>query len=119
MMKPEKIRELIQSALDYDPSYSVDDVLRDVIAGNAKIWMTEESLAIATFSETPQVKRCHIWIAAGNLDELMGEIYPQIEEAATELGVSVMTISGRRGWIRTLKPQGFNETAAVAVKRLA
>lgn len=117
-MTPDKVRELIGDALEYDPSYSVDDILQEVEQHRAEMVVLDNSLTVSNVIDKPQARQFHIWIAAGDLDELEGEIYPFLEQRAKELGCSVMTISGRRGWVRVLRKHGFEEAATVGVKRL-
>lgn len=117
-MTSEKIRELIGDALEYDPSYSVQDIIDQVGEQRAELWATDNSIAVTNVMDKPNARQFHIWIAAGDLIELMNEIYPHLEQRARELGCGIMTISGRRGWIRKLKPNGFEEAATVGVKRL-
>jgi len=117
-MNREKIEALIGDALEYDPSYSVPDVLKEVSDMRAELWLGEGSLVVTNVIDKPQVRQFHIWIAAGDLSELMDDIYPIIEARAREYGCTVMTISGRRGWIRKLKDNGFEEAATVGVKHL-
>ncbi len=111
-------RELIASALEYDPSYSVDDVLSEVDSGHAQLCYAGESLVVTNIVERPQARVFHIWIAAGDLDELMEQLYPKLEQFAREQGCTAMSVSGRRGWIRKLKSHEFEETATVGVKKL-
>jgi len=117
-MNAELARELIGKALEYDPSYSVDDVLGEVGEHHAELGYSENSLVVTNIIDRPQARVFHIWIAAGDLDELMDEIYPNLEARAREFGCTAISISGRRGWIRKLKPHGFDEVATVGVKEL-
>jgi hypothetical protein len=117
-MNRAEIERMIGEALEYDPSYGVEDVLAEVTERRAELWLGEESIAVTNIIDKPKVRQFHIWIAAGNLVELMDEVYPQIEARAREFGCTVITISGRRGWIRALKKEGFGEVATVGVKEL-
>lgn len=117
-MNRDKVEELIGSALEYDPAYSVGDILNEVTECRAELWLGDRSIVVSNVVDKPNVRQFHIWIAAGDLTELMDLIYPRLEERARELGCGIMTISGRRGWIRKLKPHGFDEVATVGTKIL-
>lgn len=117
-MKRAEVEQLIADALEYDPSYSVEDVLTEVREMRAELAVGLKSLTVSNVIDRPNGRHFHIWIAAGDLTELMDEIYPALEQRAHEFGCNAMTISGRRGWIRKLKPHGFEEAATVGVKRL-
>ena len=117
-MTEDKIRALIASALEYDKAYDVQDIIDEVNEGRAEIWTTEKSLAVTNVVQKPKVLQFHIWIAAGDLTELMEQIYPHLETRARQLGCGIMSISGRRGWIRKLKPHGFDEVATVGTRIL-
>lgn len=117
-MTLEDVRRLIASGLEYDPSYSVDDVLKEVREHTAELMYRDRSLVVWNLIERPRSKCFHIWIAAGDLEEIINEIYPALVERARELGCDQMSYVGRRGWIRVLKDKGFKEVATVAVKEL-
>ena len=117
-MNRETVEKLIDDALKHDPAYNVEDVLSEVEEYRAELIAAERSLVVWNILEKPNARQFHIWIAAGDLEELMSLVYPVLEVRAMELGCDVMTISGRRGWIRKLKPHGFKEAATVGVKTL-
>lgn len=117
-MNRAEVERLIADALEYDPAYDVSDVLSEVEEYRAELITAEKSLVVWNILDKPNVRQFHIWIAAGDLEELMSIVYPVLEVRAMELRCDVMTISGRRGWIRKLKPHGFEEAATVGVKKL-
>lgn len=117
-MNRSKIEELIASALSHDPtnSYTVGDVLKEVQEHRAVMWLRDDSLCIANVLDKPNARIFNNWIAAGDLDELVQEILPHTEAKARELGCRAHTTNGRRGWVRVLKPFGFEEAVTTAVK---
>lgn len=117
-MNRERVEELIAQGLSFDPHYSVTDVLLEVAEMRAVLWVGEESVAVTNVIPCPQGRRFNIWVAAGDMDELITEMYPSFEAKARELGCKSMTITGRRGWVRAMKDVGFKEVATVVAKEL-
>lgn len=113
-----KVRQLIARGLEYDGHYSVDDVLKEVFAGRADIWLGDQSVAVTSMIECPQARKFNIWVAAGEKDELINEMYPQFEQRAREHGCKSVMITGRPGWVRVMKDTGFKEVARVLAKEL-
>ena len=114
----EDVRRLIGDALEYDPHYNVDDVLKEVREGRAYLWLGNSSIAVTTVIETPNGRRCNIWVAAGDMKELFENIWPSVEGSARELGCKSISLTGRRGWVRAMKGFGFKEVATVVAKEL-
>lgn len=118
-MTRDKIRELIARGLEYGDDYSVDDVLKEVFSNKADIWIGEDSVAVTTLLQLPQATRFNIWVAAGDMDELVSEMHPVFEARARDAGCKRMVITGRRGWVRAMKDLGYREVATVVAKELS
>ena len=110
-MTEDRIRELIQKALDrHHEGRSADEVLADIEAGHAFPFYGKDSVLIATLHDEPAGLRAHGWVAAGKLSELMGTLGPFAIAWAREMGARLITIEGRRGWARVMKRRmGFEE----------
>jgi len=84
---------------------------------NLRLWHTEKSIALTEVIEYPRQKHYHVFAAGGDLDDIVATI-PQIEQAARDAGCCKLTISGRRGWVRALVPQGWTEQFATCVRSI-
>lgn len=59
----------------------------------------------------------HVWLAGGRLKGLM-DLRPRIEETARYWGLKKVTLKGRLGWDRLLKPFGYVRNGDELEKRL-
>ena len=84
----------------------------------ATLWVRDNSVAVTNIIDCPQGRRFNIWVAAGDMQELIAEMYPEFEKQAREFGCKTVTITGRRGWVRAMKDVGFKEVATVVAKEL-
>lgn len=56
-----------------------------------------------------------IWVAAGNLTEVL-DLVDQVEREARRDGIKAIVFMGRRGWIRAAK--GYSSLQTVGIKEL-
>lgn len=59
-----------------------------------------------------------IWLAGGDMTELVGLMLPEVEAWAKANGCSEIELAGRKGWQRVLAPNGFRTQAYVMRKPL-
>ena len=91
----------------------MQDVMLAVSEGKAQFFPLDKSAIVTEIVDYPQKAMCRIWLAGGDLDELL-DAEAAICEWAKTLGCSGMEIIGRRGWSRTLK--NYRESAVVLMK---
>lgn len=109
----------IQRALSYSNyAFMFDDVVQRVLSGNATMYPLDTSVVIMECTQYPQFKVYHGFIAAGDLDEIMG-LQPTLEADAKKLGCEYLTLSGRHGWVRALKRNGWQHTLSHLSLRLS
>lgn len=99
----------ISEALDRagDPN-TVADVVGKVIAQKAQVWGDANALII-TQLEKPYV---HFWIATGDMEAVI-KLSHEVLTWARGLGYTRATLTGRRGWVRTLRDEGWRERAVL------
>ncbi|HYE43415.1 MAG TPA: hypothetical protein VEA15_08480 [Caulobacteraceae bacterium] len=90
----------LEAALD--GSHSLDDVWAGVQAGEFHFWPGRRSAAVGELVRHPQRADYHVWLAGGELDELL-EMERAASAFARALGCQRITLHGRRGWERVLK----------------
>ena len=83
---------LIEKALKYQDTHTLDDVE-----------CGEKSVIVTEINDYPTGKRARIWLAAGEMDELVNDMLPDVEAWAQGGGCVSITIVGRKGWLRKLK----------------
>ena len=105
----EKLQPLVQSALDHQDEYDFDAVKREVICNRAQVWQGESSVNITQLNQHVDCKKCRIWLAAGDMTELVERMLPEVEKWAKAEECGGITIVGRKGWVKKLKSKGFSE----------
>ena len=107
----------IQDALQYaGGTHTIDDVYHAVASGKAQFFPLEKSAIITEIVDYPQRSVCRIWLAGGELDELM-QAEKSIAVWAKSVGCDGMEIVGRKGWQRQLKD--YTATSVVLVKDIS
>lgn len=110
----ERCKPWLEAALQHDGGhYDIEDVLSEIVSGNAHFWPGKQSAGVTQFWFFPKVKALNYWLAGGDLKELVDDMLPCVEAWAAANGCGKIIISGRRGWAKVLKPLGY-ETVWVA-----
>jgi hypothetical protein len=106
-------RKHIEAALEYSGgSHVFDDVRDGILSGRMQIWPGRASVAITEIIEYPCKKVLHVFLAGGE----MAELIDMIDSAAIwgdAQGCTSITMSGRRGWDRVLGNHGFKPVMIV------
>ena len=113
---------LIERALQYDQTHTLNDVLTDLRAGRAQLWLATdndevEGIAVTCITEYPQTTTCLIWLCAGISREKYTPLIGNIEQWAKSQGCASISLEGRAGWERILTD--FNKTKIILEKRLS
>lgn len=115
----ERCAPWIQAALDRDGTHELEDVLALVMADEAQFWPGERSAVITEVLCLPKVKSLHVWLAGGEMDELLEQMLPVIEDFAKRAGCNRFSVAGRDGWERAMRNKGFTPAWRVVAKELA
>ncbi len=114
--KFEENRKFIADALEYSGgTHSIEDVYLACATGEAQLHPLEKSCIITEVVDYPSLTVCRIWLAGGDLDELV-EAEKSIAVWAKAQGCDAMEINGRKGWQRQLKD--YTATSVVLTKDL-
>ena len=104
----------IQAALRYAKfSHTVDDVWHAVQSQKAQFFPLEKSAIVTEIVDYPQRSACRIWLAGGDMDELV-EAEKKVAAWAKSIGCDGMEIIGRKGWERMLKD--YEAASTVLIK---
>lgn len=92
----------IQDALEYaDHSHTIDDVWEAIEGGYAAFFPLEKSAIVVEIVKYPRRKSCRIWLAGGDLNELI-DAEKKVADWAKTQGCDAMEIIGRHGWKKKL-----------------
>lgn len=106
----------VERAVAYQDTHTLGDVAREIIDGKAQHWRGEKSEIVTEIKSFPLMKVCRIWLAGGDMDELVNVMLPDVEAWAKDNGCARVEIVGRKGWKRAL-PE-YREPYAVLHKEL-
>jgi len=106
----EQIKNWIESALEYSGgTHLYQDIVDAVTEGRMQLWLGERGCAVTEIVVFLQKKVLHVFLGSGEMDQL----FDMLESAivwAKERGCTAMTLAGRPGWQRAMKPLGFVPT---------
>lgn len=99
-------------------THTLDDVRAMVEAREARFWSGRDAAMVTTLEEHPRFKALMIWLAGGDLAELVHEIRPAAERWAAAEGCTRSMVLGRPGWARVLASEGYGAAATLLTKDL-
>lgn len=101
----ERAAPLIAKALRYQDEHDLDYVKREIEERRAQLWHGRHSVIVTRIVKRLDGLACVIWLASGQMRELVEEMLPDVEAWAKENGCLKVVIVGRKGWVRKLKRQ--------------
>jgi len=111
-------RKYIEDALEYAKgTHTLDDIWNGVVRGDFQFWPGDKSAIITEIQIYPQTKVMHIFLAGGDLEELL-QMEKSVRAYAQTIGCNSMSISGRRGWLRIFERDGWKEVCTTIAKEL-
>lgn len=114
----ERCTPYIQAALEYTKgTHTIRDIWKGIVDGRFFFWPGKESAIITDIEVYPQRRVMHIFLAGGDLDELL-EMEKSVEAFARDIHCNSLSISGRRGWLRVFKDDGWQEVCTTIAKEL-
>lgn len=114
-----RCRGWIAAALEHDGGfYSLPDIERLIAEGHAHFWAGERSAAITQFWWMPRCKVLNMWLAGGDMSELIEKLFPSAQYWAIQQDCSKIMLAGRPGWARVFAPLGFKPLSTILIKDL-
>jgi hypothetical protein len=118
MVNLEAYREWIEAALEYSGgTHSFDDIAAGIASGHMQLWPTEKACAVTEIVVYPQKKVLHVFLAAGDLEQITNAI-GAVEEWGKAQGCESLTMNGRFGWQRVLNKRGWSPTMVIMERSL-
>lgn len=114
----ERCKGWLSAALEYsNGTHDIDDIWDGVEAGRFQLWPGKNSAVITEVYTYPKKRVFHIFLAGGDLSELL-DIWDSIEIYAKVIGCSSLSVSGRKGWIKVLESRGAKHLCSTVIKEL-
>ena len=112
-------RKDIEAALAHaSGTHTFDQIVEMVVAGHLTFWRLDNGFMLSEVITFPNTKHFHVFLAGGVLAELVA-MHPDVVPVAAALGCSKITLSGRPGWVRALKDEGWQPYLVTMMKEVA
>lgn len=98
-------------------THTIDDVLQALVENKAMAWLGERCICITTIEVHPRKRVLRYWLVAGDMEELL-TMRPGVEAYGRGMNCDQVIESGRDGWARVLKDQGYQKACVVVAKEL-
>lgn len=116
-MTPE-ILEKLQRALDMGGgTHTIGDVAAQVADGAAQVWIEDGACLVTEVQDTPRRRVLRFWLAAGELEPVIA-LSRKVLAWGKEQGCEMATLTGRRGWVRALRDEGWSESLTVMTREV-
>jgi len=104
------LKARLQKALDLaGNTHTIDDIAAAVRAGTMQAFHNDGALVITEIVEYPRAKAINIFVACGDLNDVMS-LQPTIDDFAKQHGCTSMHMRGRKGWRKALPAFGWSES---------
>jgi hypothetical protein len=92
-----------EAALDYAKgTHLLVDVWKAIEDGLMQFWPGERSVVVTEVTVYPRMKVVGLFLAGGDLSEILEDMLPCIERWAVAHGASRITGAGRKGWAKVM-----------------
>jgi hypothetical protein len=98
-------------------THTVDDVLDQIARGDAQLWVDDRAIVVTEVRQCPRKKVLYAWLATGELDACV-TLLRRAVEWGTEQGCELAIATGRKGWTKPLRSEGWTETLVVLEQEL-
>lgn len=107
------------TAQDKRPLWTIEDVLTDIVSGEAKLWTGRKSCVVTVESDYPRAgeKIIEGWLAGGDLEEIAA-MTTMLERYGKDRGCTQAHITGRPGWVKAFAGKGYEHYGTIIRKLL-
>jgi len=103
MSELERCRGWIEAALEYGGgTHYYEDIAEGVTSGVLQLWPAERGCWVTEVTQYPRKKVLHVFLAAGELDQII-DMHESVVQWAKTQGCQSLTLSGRKGWTKALE----------------
>lgn len=107
-----KLAQLLEKALAREETYSLDDIIAELKAGNLAYIGDDKNCFILQIIQSPRKKWCNVLLAAGELEEVM-TLSDKVFEYAKLNGCTEVRTQARFGWLKEFKKRNWKPHAIV------
>ena len=102
-----KCKPWIETALERSGGHNTwDEVCAGIRSGKMQLWPAERGCIITEIVVYPNTKALHVFLAGGELDEIL-QMTENVKEWAKLQGCSFASFDGRFGWQKPLEKLGW------------
>ena len=113
-----RCKNWIEAALAYSGgTHSFQDIVDGVISGRMQLWAGDSGCAVTEISVYPKKKVLHVFLAAGDMSQII-DFQDSAIQFAKMNGCDSMTIAGRSGWKRVLDKHDCHEQFVVLEREI-
>ena len=113
-----RCRQWIEDALAYSgDTHDFVHIVDGLIEGKFQFWSNEECCVITEVIDYPKKRVLHIFLAGGKLDHIRA-LEEKAVQWAKSIGCSAFTLTGRKGWEKALKNDGWEYAHTSMVKHI-
>ena len=112
-------KAMLQSALDFGhntPSFT--DIVNGVASQDMQFWPMDKSCLITEIVTYPNARALHIFLAAGDLNEIKG-IDDTLIMFGKQINAQFISLSGRRGWVKALADLDYKTAHVTMYKEIS
>lgn len=114
----ERCKPWIEAALERSTfTHNFEDIVNSILTQEMQLWSGENGCAVTMITVYPRKKIFHVFLAGGDLDEIL-EIEKSMVEFAKQNDCDALTLSGRVGWKKVLRDLGWNESFLTLKKEI-
>jgi len=111
-------KHLLEKALERGRElHTIEDIEEVLDQGRAQFFDGEHSCMVVELLERNGTKYAHIWLAGGDLEELL-DMEEYVCCWAKSLGCSFVSVDGRTGWERPLRHKNYTKVRVLLRKEL-
>lgn len=111
-------RKWIAAALEYNGgTHTIDDIFQGIERGRLHLWPAERGCLVTEFVHYPRKRVINVFLGGGDMDQLK-DMHDAIVQFGKANGCTAATISGRPGWARVWRSEGFTPQHLTLVKEI-
>ncbi len=88
-----------------------------ILDGRAKLWVESEALIVTEVLQFPRKRALRFWLATGDIEACL-TLHRRVLEWGAEQGCDFAITTGRKGWTKPLRVEGWTETLVVLEQEL-
>jgi len=113
-----RFRPQLAEALD-SAFYPIEYLDHLLLSGRARLFLSDHAAMVAEIQDYPGGARvAHCLVAAGRMEEIVDLLRPRVEAWGAANGCSRAIVESRAGWMKVLKPHGYEIFQVSVMKEL-